>query len=366
MTNEYDHLKDGIELALRIYSASCGADELELKKAAYYAAQTYRVKEAKLFAPLKVEGDTATGKSRLLESAKAICYEPQSMSAEGISAPALKSKLSECYEGTAIIEEGDDLKEDSGCESALMMRFDRNIAFWRKMEPTKAGKWVEQVYPLFGATIIHRRYPFGDPALESRAIPLRTKKNKERSPVSYHDPISRDSGLAKMIREEFSVPLLNLPRRVTSPSNLHLEARVIDAYKPLLILAEVVHDITFLEYLWAEVELVSRILRDGQSFEVGALILRGFIAEMAKSDSLDFKSPVQVALIRPRLLRDFGRSVSSHQISATLRKFGFRDSNISGYPHYWPDPTILEQACETTGINDETVQKALKSLKDGR
>jgi hypothetical protein len=76
--------------------------------------------------------------------------------------PTIRDCLGECQDGTAIIEESDGTWKDSeGFKAMLSNRYQRATAQASLKE--KAGdnyETTEVIY--FGATVLHRRIPFGD------------------------------------------------------------------------------------------------------------------------------------------------------------------------------------------------------------
>ena len=97
--------------------------------------------------------------------------------------PTVRDDFAEANNGTAIVEEADSNGKISSSEfeALLSERYSRNTALAKLKVPKGEYNWVTQERPYFGATVIHRRIPFADAALDGRAIAIRSLPNYSRT-----------------------------------------------------------------------------------------------------------------------------------------------------------------------------------------
>ena len=87
--------------------------------------------------------------------------------------PTVRDDFAEANNGTAIVEEADSNGKISSSEfeALLSERYSRNTALAKLKVPKGEYNWVTQERPYFGATVIHRRIPFADAALDGQPLP---------------------------------------------------------------------------------------------------------------------------------------------------------------------------------------------------
>ena len=130
-----------------------------------YSGLTYTMAKLDQFPILVIKGPTETGKSTSMLIASELCCNV----IETISQPTkavLRDSLKE--NTTVFVEEADHIDE-----GLLTSRYSKDspLPVNRNMGN---GTFMRQSLQLFGATIMHRRVPFIDPATESRALTIYT------------------------------------------------------------------------------------------------------------------------------------------------------------------------------------------------
>ena len=156
---------------------STGHDDYEIRKIAYYGIATYFILQFDFFPILALYGSPSTGKTVTLIILRGLCFRPFLFSAEAITEAALKANMAKAHSATLIIEEGDKISTKD-FEGLLITRCYKSSAVIEKM--VSAGRdWDLGEWAAFGATIIHRRNLFRNPALLRRTIPVKTKRQKK-------------------------------------------------------------------------------------------------------------------------------------------------------------------------------------------
>lgn len=180
-----DRLTKAAALIDRLLELSTALDQLFRKIVIYYALATHCIEHVSTFPMLVLMGPMGTGKSQTLLVVKAFAYRARDFSLRGRTLPTIRDCLAECQDGTAIIEESDRAwKDTESFEALLSDRYQRATAQASLKE--KAGdnyQTTEVIY--FGATVLHRRMPFGAPALDGRSVFIHFKANHNKTYVQY-------------------------------------------------------------------------------------------------------------------------------------------------------------------------------------
>lgn len=126
---------------------------------------------------INARGGAGTGKTRLLETMRHICY--RGMRASGCLSFSSMFRTVERWKGTLCINEGDlqHSKETSEMVKYLNERYEKGGNVWRTNPDTLKCEF----FNAYGPTIITTRAVFGDNALESRCImvPMAEKRRKD-------------------------------------------------------------------------------------------------------------------------------------------------------------------------------------------
>src|ERR1700737_5589002 len=101
----------------------------------------------KLFPILRLLGKPGCGKSQTEEIIAAYSRHPKRMSLRGMTQAALRDRLNEANNGTAIIEEADSAWKDSQFESLLSDRYSRPTAEADLKERNADESWSAKKKP---------------------------------------------------------------------------------------------------------------------------------------------------------------------------------------------------------------------------
>ena len=111
-------------------SESTGLKDRDQKLVIYWALATHALPRLNTFPLLPLLGKLATGKSQTLLIIGNFAYRATRLSLRAMTGPAIRDKLAECYQGTAIVEEADHAWKDDTMtfERMLSDRYQRASA----------------------------------------------------------------------------------------------------------------------------------------------------------------------------------------------------------------------------------------------
>jgi len=339
-----------------------GLAERERKKLTYYALSTHSLPFALLCALAVLRGVQATGKSTASRIAGLFAFKPLCFSATGSTLPVFRDKLAEAHERTAIVEEADSIfKGAHWFESLLSDRFHRDSAKVALKVPSGDGGYATHEVPSFGASILHRRTPFENSALEGRSIIIRFHPvpggEFAKMAKGWDDELRGDTAVKGIEDATFELPALESP-----PG--HIDGRVWDTHGPLLGVSRMLGDAAFEEDVFEEMEVSTLTLREGQAMsELEPIAVRMLIRCISQSDVLNFDKPVSLKAVKDALWKNEGISSSSFQLGAIFSQLGFKKKKTHGDIKVYPSPAKLVEVCTLLGVEDEAVDEIAKKLK---
>jgi hypothetical protein len=346
-------LKEAIDTMNVVLTMPSGANDFQLRTCAYYAVATWHISVLDIFPALVLFGPTGTGKTVLMKATGEFCQNPMTINAEKSTPAVIRESFADPKFVTVLIEEfNTDSPTASEIENFIIGRCGRTTGIAGKMVPALKGAWEVKNYVTYGASIIHSRDHFKDPAMENRSIVLHLQNNPNRQDYS---PIPKlfVNDVVTMLRDTQSLVLPNLqPPTGIAP-------RVTDAYAPILRITQLINDDSYLAQLQTHLKIADAGFRDGQTFEPRALALRGLVACLTETisgvDTLRIK-PVKANNIAEQLKHNYQRGLISRQICQYMRELGFT-VKLSGGVNTVTNITIpqLAKACMEVGLNDELV-----------
>jgi hypothetical protein len=249
-----------------------GLKDLERKLVVYWALGTHALRSVNAFPLLVLRGKMGTGKSQTERIINRFARKAHPFSLRSMTLAALRDELSDCYEGTAIIEEADHAWHDGDAnfERQLSDRYHRNSAEAALKRPSGERDWVTIRKKLFGATVLHRRMPFHDAALDGRSVPVRFRPDHKRIYEEYSDDdpwIVEGAELARNM--EFVLPSVTQPPGVA--------ARIFNTYSPLLSVAQLCGDDDFAKEIYRRLQQETLELKEAQGEEPDGLVLRAIV-----------------------------------------------------------------------------------------
>jgi hypothetical protein len=347
-----DRLTKAAALMDKILEKATALDQLFRKIVIYYTLATHCIEHVSTFPMLVLMGPMGTGKSQTQLVVKAFAYRAHDFSLRGMTLPTIRDSLGECQDGTAIIEESDRAWKGSEMfEATLSDRYQRATA--QGALKTKHGdnySTTQVIY--FGATVLHRRIPFGDPALDGRSVFIHFKPNHNRSYVQY----SETDPLVVEGRQLVNDLTFQPPEVAPLPG---IAGRVFDTHKLLLATAQMCGDKLFLDSVSERLRLETVQLKEAQSVEPAGMVLQALIECLSMGGKLMFRN-IRIRDLRTSLWNNQHLEMQPHPVAVMARQMGFETKHSHGVTVVVPTPAALIAACEDLGYEDE----AIAALRD--
>jgi hypothetical protein len=350
-------IKETIDNIVGIFHQVSGLRPLEERISAYYCLSTWFLNKINPFPVLCIIGPNGTGKSSLLAGFERLAFNPYKFTAMQMSGPAFRDELGKAHEGTAVIEECDSTSDD--IEAYLGLRYMRETAVCAKKIPAGIGAWKTIYIPIFGPSIIHKRIPFRDPALEGRSITITTAPDLSRKYKRIEN--FGDDVLGEIKVQEAKI---KLEVKLTDSPSLPDEVapRVADSYKPVISLMTAAEDTEFLKLLWDRLREATQSLKDGQQYEPGPIVVQALISALTKNEDLVIKNVRIEGELLKIIQYDFGFNLNSRQVAKILRGYGFELRRIGGPYSVISDINTLVKVAKLIGIEDDAVDRAAKGI----
>lgn len=331
----------GLKDLLELVGAATGLDEDQAKTLVYWAVGTHKLPDLDTFPILAFQGPPGTGKSTLLRILGHLTHRPKSLDG-GITDAELRDSLES--DATALLEEADNVRE-----RRLLSRYSRQTS--RTSVKRKTGdEWRSERLNLFGATALHRRVPFRDPAVLSRSIVVKTRKASV-APHHAEDfaPYAAEvQALASDIAWETDVG--------------DGSGRISDTWGPLLMVASGLGDEDWLSYAHSEMKRAEADLDAGRDEEPAQIVYQALLA-LAVEDLPE----ARLEMARERvLLNDVVKSLdgrdqnlNSWQVGSLLRDMGFATTTVGGKQYvYVGGADRLRTIGHQLGVQDEMLSPA--------
>ena len=320
---------------LKLVQASNGLDEQGARTVVYYAIATYGLVHIDKFPILTIWGPAGTGKTTLLEVIQLLASKTIKPLIDGkASRAALRDTL--WTETTALIDEADDVDE-----GLLISRYSRKSSNMPIKRPGSHG-WTDQMLNVFGATVLHRRKPFKDPAVLSRSILVRTKKTKVD--VYHSDKFA-----------PFAPILMAIADLVDWDNIGELGGdRIADTWSPLLAVDSLLCGKDWRCYADKEMEAARANLELGHEMEPSQAV---FLALLSKATSEGTVAErVRISDISKSLQDE--QELNSWQVGSTLRALGFKTKNVGGNQYvYTGGKDNMKIIGRELGVEDEWLEE---------
>ncbi|MDD5095017.1 MAG: hypothetical protein PHV74_11660 [Dehalococcoidia bacterium] len=298
---------------------ACGLDINQAKTVVYYAVVTHAMEKSDIMPVMVIMGPQGTGKSSLIEMIQKFTCRVYLINGR-ISYAELRDSLKP--NTTALIEEADRINEN-----LILGRYSRRTSATSVKRGGAAIGYKSEGLDLFGATVLHRRVPFKDAALDSRSIIIMTRYK----PGTYSMP-EIDGQKLKEIAEH-----VEWDKGIGLPSG-----RIKDTWEPLMRVAWACVDGEWIIYAYEKITEGEKNLTSGQGYEpVPAVIMT--LNGMFYQDGIQLFSKVQIAEVRGNLKEHYGVKLNNRQIEQICRIKGFNVTNTHGYPTVHCDDALLDQ-----------------------
>lgn len=333
-----------------------GLPDLEEKICSYYCLSTWFIPQINPFPILSVTGPNGTGKSQLLATLNRLAFSPYCFTASEMSYPTIRDELGKAHEKVAIVEEAD----KDALESLLNLRYMRETAVCAKKVPGGLGVWRTIYIPIFGPTVVHKRLPFKDPALDGRSIIINTIPNTQRRYIRSENLEEEEISDIVLAQGKLKVSV-KIPQNPYIPEDI--APRIADSYRPLIALASIEEDKDFLEPLWERLLMATRDLADGQSYEPGPIVVQALLSALTneKEEIVIRNVKIEGELVK-KIQYEFGHNLNNRQVAKILRGYGFQLRRIGGGYRIIPDINTLVKVTKAIGLEDEALERAAKGL----
>ena len=375
-------LTTALHLAEEALRMTTGHDDYQRQKIAYYILATHYLPRFDPFPALVVYGNPSTGKSATLDVVAGLALSVFRVAGSTLTEAGLKNSMAEAARGTLLIEEGDSLSTRD-LEDVLITRYSQSTGRWVKMVTSGQGIWTPGKFSTFGATALHRRNLFRDPALLRRVITVKTKRRKgDHAPVSAcADLFDRFKALdiMKSSRDKKGRSTGDKLPELPEVENIwDIESGVFYCYLPLIALASYLEDYEFLAQLKVEMEIASERLK-GEEKYLEAPTLLSILISLANEEMGGSFTPkrisIEVSKIEPTAFKEFGRScpllsLGANQRNRILREdFGFEIASAGGKQRVRFTIAKLIEVCKEYEVRDELLdewEKQLGSMEEGK
>lgn len=223
-----------LEPYIKAMLGASGITEFQAKTMIYYGLGCYHIDSFDEYALLTLFGKTKTGKTKAMEQLAKVL--PQWVLVEsGATYSDLAKALHEIR--VVVIEEEDKLRPQDRCEGLLQ---DRTQKAKRKaiahIPPSQTVMEIDN----WGATILHKRDSFNDPATRNRSIIIQTEEKVGYWQVSDVDKAGFVEIANTIIPDSsFVFEEILLEEKVSS--------RTLDIWRPVIKVAESCGDVSYLE-----------------------------------------------------------------------------------------------------------------------
>jgi len=353
-------LKLAATLADKTLSDCTGLDDYKRKLVTYWALATHALPHLETFPILSLYGQFGCGKSECLNVISLLSAKSVRITLNSFTFPAIRDAFINAYEGTVLIEEADatwKAEHDKAFENLLNNRGNRGASV--EEHNHQVGKhWERKRSKYFGATVLHRRTPFDDAALESRTIVVKFKPVRERTfkPYNSTDPLTKE--IAKAIAQ---IKSLKLPY---FESIANVAGRVMDTYRPCLMVAQYLDDQSFItdsqDILHTQTESMS--IDQGTEFShiVFSALINCMVDPNDPTHTLSYCN-IKLSALADAAYKETRDWYTARKIGRQLRLMRFTVKVSNGQAVVEPNRKLLRSTYESIGYNDPDILEQLST-----
>jgi hypothetical protein len=338
-----------------------GLQAFARKTVTYWTLATHSILHLIIFPLLALRGKMGTGKSQTLCIIENFARRPIRLSLRGMTIPAIRDKLVEAYNGTAIIEEADSAWRDTDgtVEHLLSDRYHRGSATASHKVKTGKDNWSSANKQYFGATALHRRIGFRDAAVDGRTVCVRSRADHTRQYREFNaqDPWNTE-GRELVSGLDFCRVDVGRPDGIA--------ARVFDTYKPLLGAAKACGDHDFVEQLSRRLLQQETLeLKEAQASEPDGLILQAIVEWVFSTGREPQFGNIKFSALTESIWSNHRVSLSPRQVGPIARELGFETKISHGSTVVVPTPATLLKACDESEYSDEAIEELRRTVLKG-
>ena len=298
---------------------SCGLGINQAKTIVYYSIATHDFDKLSIMPILVILGPQGTGKSTLISLMKQIVNNPVSIDGR-VSPATLRDSLK--LNSTAFIEEADNVDEQ-----LILNRYSKQTSDTVVKRQDRDKGFLSTPLNIFGATVLHRRVPFRDAAVDSRSIIIQTQYSPSIIPT---EPLQCDN-----LREIAQLVNWEVPTALQT-------GRVADTWQPLVQAVLACEDPEWLIYAIDEVFKNTKKFIRGHGYEPQQALIHSLYALSRPEIGTTIK-PVRITDIKEHLKAEYEVKLTPRQIDEMCRSFGFSLTRPKGYLTVQPNEQLLQK-----------------------
>jgi hypothetical protein len=207
----------------------------------------------------------------------------------------------------------------------------------------------------FGATVLHRRIPFNDGALDGRTVAVRFRADHGRTYRDYNEEDPSIVEGSEIVQGQVFKPQAfeRLPDVAT---------RIFNTYSPLLATSQFCGDGTFCSQIRDSLLLATAELEEAQSAETDGIVVQAIVEAVSCTENFAY---VRVSQLSKSIFESHRTSLLPRQVGAIARHLGFTVKNSHGQSVVAPTAVSLLRACEECGYEDEFVAELRATVLSG-
>ena len=328
----------GIEMLAELVGKTTGLDENQAKTVVYYALITHGMDKLEKAPVLMLYGPYGSGKSTLMDLLATLVCNPRALDGK-VSKAGLRDALKP--DTTALIDEADGIYE-----RWFENRYSRKASHLEVKRERSTG-WKQEPLFLFGATVLARRKPLREAAIQSRSVIVRTKYQAD-GVAPYRDD---DFAGYRDVLQDLAA---QVPWESVSGSQ---GSRIADTWAPLLCVATWLEDEAWEECARKQMEKASAELRLGQEDEPTEAVFQALLTLALEggegAPASDPKDRILIGDVKKRLADD-GQKLTSWQVGGIVRELGLDARKAGGNLYvYTGGADKLRAAGRALGIQDD-------------
>lgn len=345
---------EALQLARHTAEALNDASQIGLNNAltaTYWRIGSLKIKEVSKYPGLAFVGPSGSGKSTNMGALKQMDIASSvTVSCIRLSTAEARDQLAGARDLTVFCEEFDQLSDPKSAYILFHSRSDRDLSKLAvKIQSATNGPYHSETVDVFGATVVHSRNSFDDPALGSRFITLPTRHQK--GPFTPYRNVGDVREIAK------SLVLQDQP-----PG----EGRIHDTWWPVLCVAAQLDDNQWLEWASGQIKMEQEALLEAAEYDRKSVIL-GRIIEVVWSRSQHEVDPwfrINIHSEISEYLRVRGYpDITPWQVNSELNSLGLKTIRSGGRRWLFPTPLRLILACQKSGYEDEWIEELKGTLE---
>lgn len=340
---------------MNLINQTCGLDENWSKTGIYYCSATHHLSVIDWMAVLQLIAESGSGKTNLMHIYERLAYNPCPFTCdENMTSVSLRNRLNQAQNATAFIEEADLFPNRKALEAYIINRVDKlkTSGISRTVPTGRSGAWETVTQTVFGATIVHDRYPLTELAALRRVISVPITHYKDRKFLSKSELKPLLPNIQPVI-----VPLGEIPEAFNSPKT---SGSGLDTWKPLIQIASSLQDSEWLTWAWGRVAELNEMLADERQWELELCIFRSLVAAHTEhSKSLDKKEPLPLTSVTQLVKTEYSWIVSQH-VAKNLRRLGFMVTPKSGTNYVFTNLEQIKKVGKEIGYVDSELYERME------